>query len=210
MQGGHYGLAEICLQKLKAFEKLSFLYFLLGDRTKLKKMMHVSKLLRQPLLRQQQALLLGDAEERVHVLMEAQQPGLAYLCAKSHGLHELAEQLRGSVDEKDVEEFLPKTPVALFPPLPILRFGPGETATWKPAVAGEVSAFASALRAVDAMDPETARLMLHRGPSHAQGPRALQIYLPHRMERRLSTRLDYQLSQTQDSTRSGLVALWKP
>lgn len=121
MQGGHYGLAEVCLQKLKAFEKLSLLYFLLGDRTKLKKMLHVSKLLRQPLLRMQQALLLGDVEERVDVLMEAQQPGLAYLCAKSHGLHELAEQLRGSVDEKDVEEFLPKMPVALFPPLPILR-----------------------------------------------------------------------------------------
>lgn len=43
------------------------------------------------------------------------------------------------------------------------RFGPGETATWKPAAAGEVSAFAAALRAVDEMDPETARLMLHRG-----------------------------------------------
>ncbi|KAL8448978.1 hypothetical protein Emed_003330 [Eimeria media] len=163
MQGGHYGLAEICLQKLKAFEKLSFLYFLLGDRTKLKKMLHVSKLLRQPLLRMQQALLLGDVEERVDVLMEAQQPGLAYLCAKSHGLNELAEQLRGSVDEKDVEEFLPKTPIALFPPLPLLRFGPGEAATWKPAAAGEVSAFASALKAVDSMDQETARLMLLRG-----------------------------------------------
>ncbi|KAL8441569.1 hypothetical protein Emag_007062 [Eimeria magna] len=167
MQGGHYGLAEICLQKLKAFEKLSFLYFLLGDRTKLKKMLHVSKLLRQPLLRMQQALLLGDVEERVDVLMEAQQPGLAYLCAKSHGLQELAEQLRGSVDEKDVEEFLPKTPISLFPPLPVLRFGPGEAATWKPAAAGEVSAFASALKAVDSMDQETARLMLHRGEYEA-------------------------------------------
>ncbi|KAL8435288.1 hypothetical protein Efla_002543 [Eimeria flavescens] len=163
MLGGHYGLAEVCLQKLKAFEKLSFLYFLLGDRTKLKKMLHVSKLLRQPLLRLQQALLLGDVEERVDVLMEAQQPGLAYLCAKAHGLHDVAEQLRGSVDEKDLEEFLPKTPIALFPPLPILRFGPGEAATWKPAAAGEVSAFASALRAVDSMDPETAQLMLHKG-----------------------------------------------
>ncbi|CDJ39209.1 coatomer alpha subunit, putative [Eimeria tenella] len=163
MQEGCFGLAEICFQKLKAFEKLSFLYLLLGDRTKLKKMLHVSKLLREPLLRQHQALLLGDAEERVDVFMEAQQPGLAYLCAKTHGLDELAEQLRGSVDEKDVEEFLPKNPVALFPPVPIMRFGPGETATWKPAAAGEVSAFAAALRAVDEMDPETARLMLHRG-----------------------------------------------
>lgn len=121
LQGGDYGLAEICLQKLKAFEKLSLLYFLLGDRPKLKKMLHVSKLLRQPLLRMQQALLLGDVEERVEVLMEAQQPGLAYLCAKAHGLQELAEQLRGSVDEKLVEEFMPKTPVALLPPLSILR-----------------------------------------------------------------------------------------
>ncbi|CDJ35265.1 coatomer alpha subunit, putative [Eimeria mitis] len=163
MQEGHFGLAEICLQKLKAFEKLSFLYLLLGDRAKLKKMLHVSKLLREPLLRQHQALQLGDAEERVDVLMEAQQPGLAYLCAKVHGLHELAEQLRGSVDEKDVEEFLPKTPVALFPPLPVMRFGPGEAATWKPAVSGELSPFAAALRAVDEMDPETARLMLHKG-----------------------------------------------
>lgn len=121
MQEGCFGLAEICFQKLKAFEKLSFLYLLLGDRTKLKKMLHVSKLLREPLLRQHQALLLGDAEERVDVFMEAQQPGLAYLCAKTHGLDELAEQLRGSVDEKDVEEFLPKNPVALFPPVPIMR-----------------------------------------------------------------------------------------
>lgn len=46
------------------------------------------------------------------------------------------------------------------------RFGPGETATWKPAAAGEVSPFASALRAVDAMDPDTARLMLYRGEFH--------------------------------------------
>ncbi|CDJ56647.1 coatomer alpha subunit, putative [Eimeria maxima] len=163
VQEGHFGLAEICLQKLKAFEKLSFLYLLLGDRAKLKKMLHVSKLLREPLLRQHQALLLGDAEERVDVFMEAQQPGLAYLCAKVHGLDELAEQLRGSVDEKDIEEFLPKTPVALFPPLPVMRFGPGEAATWKPAVSGELSPFAAALRAVDEMDPETARLMLHKG-----------------------------------------------
>ncbi|CDI84888.1 coatomer alpha subunit, putative [Eimeria praecox] len=163
MQEGHFGLAEICLQKLKAFERLSFLYLLLGDRVKLKKMLHVSKLLREPLLRQHQALLLGDAEERVDVFMEAQQPGLAYLCAKVHGLDELAEQLRGSVDEKDVEEFLPKSPVAFFPPLPVMRFGPGDAATWKPSVSGELSPFAAALRAVDEMDPETARLMLHKG-----------------------------------------------
>ena len=46
------------------------------------------------------------------------------------------------------------------------RFGPGEAATWKLAVADEASAFAAALRAVDAMDPETAQLTLHQGESH--------------------------------------------
>lgn len=51
----------------------------------------------------------------------------------------------------------------------VYRFGPGEAATWKPAVSGELSPFAAALRAVDEMDPETAQLMLHKGKFYFLG-----------------------------------------
>ena len=46
------------------------------------------------------ALMLGDASERVKILEEVGQLSLAYLCAVTHNLTEQADRLREILEEK--------------------------------------------------------------------------------------------------------------
>ena len=85
MQGNHQ-VVEMCYQRTKNFDKLSFLYLITGNLDKLKKMMKIAEIRKDTSGHFQNALYLGDAKERVKILQTCGQDSLAFLTAKTHGL----------------------------------------------------------------------------------------------------------------------------
>ncbi|RNA31962.1 coatomer subunit alpha [Brachionus plicatilis] len=92
MQGNHQ-IVEMCYQRTKNFDKLSFLYLITGNLEKLKKMMKIAEVRKDVNGQFQTALFLGDVQERVKILENCGQKSLAYLTAKTHNLEEEADRL---------------------------------------------------------------------------------------------------------------------
>ena len=104
----------MCYQRTKSFDKLSFLYLITGNLEKLKKMTKIAEIRKDTSGQFQNALYLGDVEERVKILSGCGQTSLAYLTAATHGLTEQAERLKESVDEEKTP--LPSPYPATSPP----------------------------------------------------------------------------------------------
>jgi coatomer protein complex subunit alpha (xenin) len=85
-------------QRTKDFDRLSFLYLLTGDTEKLRKMLKISNMRQDIMGRYHNALLLGDAAERVAVLVESGNLPLAYISAVMHGLQEEAEKIQIAIE----------------------------------------------------------------------------------------------------------------
>ncbi|XP_018332981.1 coatomer subunit alpha [Agrilus planipennis] len=99
MQGNHQ-IVEMCYQRTKSFEKLSFLYLITGNLDKLRKMMKIAEIRKEKSAQYHGALLLGDLEERIRILKNSNLNSLAYLTAVTHGLHNEAEEIQKTlVDE---------------------------------------------------------------------------------------------------------------
>ena len=62
---------EIAYQKNRNYEKLSFLYLVTGNLPKLARMLGIAQKRGDVMSRFQNALFLGDIEERVRLLAEA-------------------------------------------------------------------------------------------------------------------------------------------
>lgn len=90
---GNHQVVEMCYQRVKAFEQLSFLYAITGNTDKLSKMGVVAQRRGDLHARFHTALLQGDAEERVAVLEAAGLQKLAYISARVHGLDGQANAL---------------------------------------------------------------------------------------------------------------------
>jgi len=58
----------MCYQRTKNFDKLTFLYLITGNLEKLRKMMKISEIRKDASSHYQNALILGDVEERIKVL----------------------------------------------------------------------------------------------------------------------------------------------
>lgn len=120
MQGNHQ-VVEMCYQRTKNFDKLSFLYLITGNLEKLKKMMKIAEIRKDTSGHFQNALYLGDAKERVKILHNCGQDSLAYLTATTHGLDEEAESIKASLPEDTkLPEVLPGASL-LMPPPPIMQ-----------------------------------------------------------------------------------------
>lgn len=119
MQGNHQ-VVEMCYQRTKNFDKLSFLYLITGNLEKLKKMNKIAEIRKDVSAQYQGALLLGDVKERISILKNCGQSSLAYLTAATYGYDEQATELKEAItaDEKEVPEVNPKA-VHLRPPAPI-------------------------------------------------------------------------------------------
>ncbi|XP_050302068.1 coatomer subunit alpha [Anthonomus grandis grandis] len=116
---GNHQVVEMCYQRTKSFEKLSFLYLITGNLEKLRKMTKIAEIRKARSAQYHGALLLGDFAERVKVLKTTNQLSLAYLTAATHGMAEEAEQLREEIgDVKKLPDVDPKATI-LKPPLPI-------------------------------------------------------------------------------------------
>ena len=64
---GNHQIVEMCYQKLRNFDKLSFLYLCTGDGEKLKRMTKIAEFRRDMTSRFQNTLYLGDAENRINM-----------------------------------------------------------------------------------------------------------------------------------------------
>ncbi|KAJ2782487.1 hypothetical protein H4R18_002239 [Coemansia javaensis] len=104
LRRGHIRMAELAYQRVKAYDKLSFLYSITGNTDKLGKMHKIAIMHNSPQARLQNAMLLGDVEDRMRVLHESGQQALAYLTAKTHGLDAEAEAIReaAGIEESDI------------------------------------------------------------------------------------------------------------
>ncbi|XP_034481069.1 coatomer subunit alpha [Drosophila innubila] len=119
LQGNHQ-VVEMCYQRTKNFDKLSFLYLITGNLEKLKKMNKIAEIRKDISAQYQGALLLGDVKERVSILKNCGQLSLAYLTAATHGLDELTESLGASITAEGsaLPEINPQAQL-LQPPVPI-------------------------------------------------------------------------------------------
>uniref|UniRef100_A0A2S2PGV4 Coatomer subunit alpha n=1 Tax=Schizaphis graminum TaxID=13262 RepID=A0A2S2PGV4_SCHGA len=93
LQGNHQ-VVEMCYQRTKNFDKLSFLYLITGNLDKLRKMMKIAEIRKDVSGHYQGALLLGDCHERIKILNELGHKSLAYLTAATHGLDAEAETIK--------------------------------------------------------------------------------------------------------------------
>jgi len=132
LRQGNHQVVEMSYQRTKDFDRLSFLYLITGESEKLKKMLKISQMRGDVMGRYYNALLLGNAEERVKVLEESGNLSLAYIQAKTHGLEEDAERVKVTIETNDgsveglVEKVLAlqeesKGGCLLQPPTPIIR-----------------------------------------------------------------------------------------
>ncbi|VEN35072.1 unnamed protein product [Callosobruchus maculatus] len=115
---GNHQVVEMCYQRTKSFEKLSFLYLITGNLEKLRKMMKIAEIRKARSSQYHSALLLGDLEERVKVLKASKQMSLAYLTAVTHGMTETAEQIKEACGDKQLPEADPGAKF-LKPPPPV-------------------------------------------------------------------------------------------
>lgn len=97
MQGNHQ-VVEMCYQRTKNFEKLSFLYLITGNLEKLKKMNKIAEIRKDVSAQYQGALLLGDIKERFSILKNCNQKSLAYMTAATHGLQEEADDMASQIE----------------------------------------------------------------------------------------------------------------
>ena len=127
LRQGNHQVVEMSYQRTKDFDRLSFLYLISGDTEKLRKMMKIATMRQDIMGRYHNALLLGDAVERIKVLDESGNRSLAYLSAKIHGLEEEAKRLQiaietnGGTVEGLMDKLMEGGGKLLQPPTPIVR-----------------------------------------------------------------------------------------
>ena len=131
LRQGNHQVVEMSYQRTKDFDRLSFLYLITGDTEKLRKMLKIAGMRDDIMGRYHNALMLGDAKERVSILEQSGNFPLAYISAKLHGLEEDAERIKITIETNEgtvdglMDKVAPADPKAagrlLQPPTPIIR-----------------------------------------------------------------------------------------
>ncbi|KAJ8446344.1 hypothetical protein Cgig2_005875 [Carnegiea gigantea] len=119
LRQGNADIVEYAYQKTKNFERLSFLYLVTGNMEKLSKMLKIAEVKNNVMGQFHNALYLGDVQERVKILEAAGHLPLAYITAKVHGLHDIAERLAAELGDNIPEVPKGKSLSLLMPPSPI-------------------------------------------------------------------------------------------
>ncbi|ORX92865.1 coatomer protein alpha subunit [Basidiobolus meristosporus CBS 931.73] len=122
LKHGNQQIVEMAYQRVKNYDRLSFLYLATGNTDKLAKMMKIAEHRNDQMSRFQNALYLGDIQERIQMLIEVDQYPLAYLTAKSHGLEEQANQILAGagLSPEDITE-TPPSGKLLQPAVPVIN-----------------------------------------------------------------------------------------
>jgi len=90
-------VVEMIYQRTKDFDRFTFLFLLTGNTEKLPQMLKIAHMRGDIIVCYHNALLLGDAQERVTVLEESCNLNLAYMSAKIHSLEEAAERIKVAI-----------------------------------------------------------------------------------------------------------------
>ncbi|KAH8592370.1 coatomer WD associated region-domain-containing protein [Bisporella sp. PMI_857] len=117
---GNHQIVEMTYQKLRQFDKLSFLYLATGDEAKLTRMARIAEHRGDFTARFQNALYLGDVEDRINMFKEIDLYPLAYMTAKSHGLEEECASILEATGLTEDQISLPNLGSPLTPPKPIV------------------------------------------------------------------------------------------
>lgn len=106
---GNHQVVEMTYQKLRNFDKLSFLYLATGDDAKLQRMAKIAEHRGDMTSRFQNSLYLDDVQSRIDMFLEIDQYPLAYLTAKANGLDDQCQTIleAAGLTEDDVK--LPTT-----------------------------------------------------------------------------------------------------
>lgn len=127
LRQGNQKTVEICYQKTKNFDRLSFLYLLNGNNEKLTKMLKISEMRGDQMSRFHNALYLGNITARVQTLRDVGLYPLAYATARNAGLEDLAQEVldaAGLTEEDAANISIPKG--TLMQPPPALPTATGE------------------------------------------------------------------------------------
>jgi len=73
LRQGNHQIVEMCYQRIKNFDRLSFLYLATGNTEKLSKMLKIAELRGDAMSRFHNSLFLGNVEERIRLLREVGQ-----------------------------------------------------------------------------------------------------------------------------------------
>ena len=76
LRQGNHQIVEMCYQRIKNFDRLSFLYLATGNTEKLTKMLKIAELRGDAMSRFHNSIFLGNVEERVRLLREVGQSKL--------------------------------------------------------------------------------------------------------------------------------------
>lgn len=80
LKQGNHQVVEMAYQKLRSFDKLSFLYLITGDTQKLTRMAKIAEHRNDYTSRFQNSLYLGDIENRIQMLKEIDLCKITLLC----------------------------------------------------------------------------------------------------------------------------------
>ena len=138
---GNHQIVEMTYQKLRQFDKLSFLYLSTGDEEKLARMSKIAEHRGDFQSRFQNALYIGDVDGRVQMFKELDLYPLAYATAKANGLDEEVQTILEASGLTDDQISLPSIGKPLQSPHPIV---PTHKANW-PVKAASHSFFEKAL-----------------------------------------------------------------
>ena len=140
---GNHQTVEMAYQKLRSFDKLSFLYLSTGDVEKLSRMAKIAEHRGDFTSRFQNSLYMsdGDVESRIALFKEIDLYPLAYITAKTHGLDQECQEILEITGLTDDQMSLPQLGKPLSPPKPVV---PTHKANW-PTKATSHSVFEKAL-----------------------------------------------------------------
>lgn len=124
---GNHQVVEMTYQKLRNFDKLSFLYLATGDQEKLKRMAKIAEHRGDMTARFQNALYLGDVQNRIEMFQEIDLYPLAYMTAKAHGLE---EQCQSILEASGLTEEQINVPIVGKPLSPLTPIVPTFKANW--------------------------------------------------------------------------------
>ncbi|KAK2612216.1 hypothetical protein QQS21_001792 [Conoideocrella luteorostrata] len=138
---GNHQIVEMCYQKLKQFDKLSFLYLATGDHSKLARMAKIAEHRGDFTSRFHNALYLGEIEDRIQMFKEIDLYPLAYMTAKAHRLDDECQAILDATGITEDQLTLPRLGESLRIPKPIV---PTFRTNW-PTKASSLSFFEKAL-----------------------------------------------------------------
>ncbi|ORY67202.1 coatomer WD associated region-domain-containing protein [Pseudomassariella vexata] len=118
---GNHKIVETVYQKLKQFDKLTFLYLLTGDHSKLARMAKIAEHRGDSLARFQSSLFLGDLEDRIQMFKDADQFPLAYMLAKANGLEDECQSILDGIGISEDQLALPTLGEPLSQPRPVVE-----------------------------------------------------------------------------------------